>query len=192
MSELYEANILRSLVFFHVGNLSPSCVNLHIYISVCSHTYIYTAIAYLQTFSELFMRDILNFDSSASCFMQAVDAPLTSEVGKFVTTWDTLASPQLWQGLLLSLAGGSTRCHRSPLSPAEHTGLVHPSNWCPAPMATPDFCSLSRESPSTSAPSLTPVALSCWLVEGAVWRMDALCQVLAASDSLLLLNKAFL
>lgn len=106
MSELYEANILRSLVFFHVGNLSPSCVNLHIYISVCSHTYIYTAIAYLQTFSELFMRDILNFDSSASCFMQAVDAPLTSEVGKFVTTWDTLASPQLWQGLLSSLAKG--------------------------------------------------------------------------------------
>lgn len=109
MSELSEANILRSLVFFHVGNLSPSHVNLHIYTyiyTVCSHTYIYTAIAYLHTFSELFMRDILNFDSSASCFMQAVDAPLTSEVGKFVTTWDTLASPQLWQGLLSSLAKG--------------------------------------------------------------------------------------
>lgn len=120
MSEPYEANILRSLGVFYVGNLSRSFVNLHIYISVCSRTYIYTAIAYSHTFNELFMRDILNFYSSASCFMQAVDAPLTSEAGKFVTTWDTFASPQLWQGL--SMAKGKH------LVPWFSHHAVHPPN----------------------------------------------------------------
>lgn len=41
--------------------------------------YIYIAIIYLHALSELFMRDVLNFNPSASCLVQAVNVPLTSE-----------------------------------------------------------------------------------------------------------------